>query len=163
MNDERKQLVSWLNNAYAMERSLIKVLEHHAKDAADLPEVRERDELHIAETHRHAERIEECLRFLGESPSRAMGVMGGIMGLVQSMATGPFNDELIKNFLMDYAAESFEVGAYRSLISAADKLGLTEIARLLGENLLEDEAMALWLGERIPDITRRCLAHSVAA
>jgi hypothetical protein len=32
--------------------------------------------------------------------------MGSMMGTVQSVMTGAFKDELVKNFLMDYAARA---------------------------------------------------------
>src|SRR5690606_25559107 len=83
MPEQRKQLIAWLRDAHAMELSLVKVLENHAKDASDFPEVRERDLQHLDETRRHAELVEQCLEILGDHPSSAKGVMGKAMGKVQ--------------------------------------------------------------------------------
>src|ERR1044072_9150984 len=91
-----KQLIAWLNDAYFMEQSLAKVLENHAADARDLPDVREKDMQHPYETRRHAEKIERCLELLGEKPSMLMGAMGTVMGKVQGAATGVFGDEIMK-------------------------------------------------------------------
>lgn len=159
----KEQLTTWLNSAYAMEKNLIQVLENHAKDAKDYPEVRQRDEQHIEETRRHAESVRQCLEILGEKPGALKSAMGNVMGKVQGASTGMFRDELVKNFLADYSAEHFEIACYRSLITAAEELGQPEIARICAEILTEEEAMALWLQQRIPQITRialQQLAHA---
>lgn len=152
-----KQLISWLNDAHSMERSLVNVLEKHCKDAAEFPDLRARTEQHLNETRRHVEKVEECLRQLGEKPSMSKGVMGTVMGKVQGVATGMFRDEMIKNALGDYAAEHLEIASYRSLIAAAEELGLPDVARICSEILREEEAMAGWLEDHIPEITRLTL------
>ncbi len=158
-----QQLIAWLNDAYSMEHSLAKVLENHADDAKDLPDVREKDMQHLYETRRHAEKIEQCLGYLGEKPSTVKGVMGTVMGKVQGVATGVFGDEVMKNFLSDYAMEHFEIACYRSLIAAADEAGRPEIVKICEEILREEEAMARWLSDRIPDVARMTLLQAPAA
>lgn len=154
---QRKRFIAWLNDAYSMERSLAKVLENHAKDAKDHPEIRQRDEQHLAETRHHAELVERCLEILGEKPSAIKGAMGSAMGTVQGAATGMFGDEIMKNFISDYAAENMEIACYLSLIAAAEELGEPEIASICGQILKQEEAMAEWLAQRIPGITRMSL------
>jgi ferritin-like metal-binding protein YciE len=158
-----KQLIAWLNDAYAMEHSLAKVLENHAKDAEDHPEVRAKDEQHLEETRRHAEQVAQCLSYLGEKPSAVKGMMGTVMGKVQGVATGMFGDEIMKNFLSDYAMEHFEIACYRSLIAAAEEAGRPEIAKICEQILREEEAMAEWLSQRIPDVARMSLQQAPAA
>jgi ferritin-like metal-binding protein YciE len=153
----KEQLTTWLNSAYSMEQSLIRVLENHAKDAKDHPEIRQRDEQHIEETRRHAESVKQCLALLGEKPSTMKTAMGSIMGAAQGMATGMFSDELMKNCLADYAAEHFEIACYRSLIVAAEEIGQPEIARICRGILREEEAMAQWLDDHLADVTRLTL------
>ena len=158
-----EQLITWLNSAYAMEQSLAKVLENHAKDAKDHPEIAGRIEEHITETRGHAERIEECLEILGTKPSAVKAAVGNIMGMVQGASTGMFRDELVKNVLADYASEHFEIACYRSLIAAAEAAEQSEIAEVCGEILEEEEAMAAWLEEHIDQVTRHVLMqHSNA-
>lgn len=159
----KEQLTTWLNSAYSMEHSLEKVLKNHAKDAKDHPEIRQRDEQHIEETRRHAELVKQCLEILGEKPSTMKSAMGNVMGAVQGATTGMFRDEIVKNFLADYASEHFEIACYRSLIAAAEEMGQPEIARICGEILRDEEAMARWLEERIPDVTRMTLQQHAHA
>jgi ferritin-like metal-binding protein YciE len=160
MAQDREILISWLNDAYAMEQAQIPVLQNHARDAAALPHVRARDEQHLEETRRHAELVESCLERLGESPSKAKGFFGGMMGAMQSVATGPFKDELVKNFLQDYASENLEIASYSALIAAARDLNEPEIAATC-ERILEDERnMARWLEDNLPTAVRESMRRA---
>lgn len=156
------QFVAWLNDAHAMEIALTKVLERHASDAKDFPEIRARIEKHISETRWHVEVVRECLSIVGHKPSLTKSAMGRVTGQVQGAATGVFRDELVKNFLSDYAAEHMEIACYRSLIAAANELNQPEIVRLCEEILQDEVEMAGWLADHIPEITRLSL-HPVAA
>jgi ferritin-like metal-binding protein YciE len=149
-SQEEEQLIAWLNDAYAMEKAQVPILENHANDARRHPEVRERDLQHLKETKEHARDIKRCLEHLGEKPSATKKAIGRVTGAMQSVATEPFQDELMKNFLMDYAAEHFEIACYRSLITAAEEAGHPKIARVCQEILEEEEAMAEWLRDHLP-------------
>ena len=152
-----EQFITWLNSAHSMEISLAKVLENHASDAKDHPEIRQRIEQHLNETRRHARRVEDCLLLLGEKPSTTKSLIGNITGMVQGASTGMFRDEIVKNFLSDYGAEHFEIACYRSLIAAAEDLGKPEIVVICEEILMEEESMAQWIEEKIPEVTRMML------
>lgn len=158
-----EQLTTWLNSAYAMEMSLEKVLENHAKDAKDHPRMRNRIEEHIIETRGHADRVAGCLEKLGTKPSAIKAAMGNVMGMVQGASTGMFRDELVKNVLADYASEHFEIACYRSLVAAAEAAEQPEIAEICSEILEEEEAMAAWLEEQIDEITRMVLTQQAHA
>jgi ferritin-like metal-binding protein YciE len=80
-----------------------------------------------------------------------------MMGNVQSVMTGPFQDELVKNFLMDYAAENLEIASYNAIITAARDLGEEEVARTCEQILREEQAMAGWLQENLPTAVRETL------
>ena len=55
---EKDLLVSWLNDAYAMEQALIPVLQNHAKDAEnDMPAAADRLRRHIEETEIPLQRL----------------------------------------------------------------------------------------------------------
>ena len=161
--NQTEQLTTWLNSAYSMEQSLAKVLENHANDAKDHPEMHERIQRHLEETRAHADRVEDCLELLDEKPSTLKSAMGNIMGMVQGASTGLFRDELVKNALADYAAEHFEIACYRSLIAAADEIGHAEISSICSEILRDEEAMAAWLEQQIPEVTRMVLHQATTA
>lgn len=160
----KEQLISWLNDAYAMEQGLIPVLENHAKDAErEIPHVADRLQQHISETRRHAERLEQCLRELGSKPSAMKSTMASLFGSVQGVSTGLFKDEPIKNVLSDYSAEQFEVAAYKALVAAASDMGEQGVVRACEENRREDELMARWLDEHIPTVVIHTLHKTAGA
>src|SRR5690606_13566540 len=137
-------------------------LENHANDMANYPQAADRLRQHIDETRRHAARMDECIRRLGERPSTVKSTLASLMGNAQAIGTGMFRDELIKNTLSDYAAEQFEVACYKALIVAAREEGQAEIARACEENLREDEAMAHWIDQQLPTMVRETM-HGPAA
>lgn len=147
-------LIKWLNDAYAMENSLVKVLENHAKDAEGHPEVQSRIQEHMEETRRHAERVEGCIQRLGGDTSTLKAGTAKVSGILQGMSTGAAQDELVKNAISDHAAERFEVASYGALIAAAEELGDRETASACRENLREDEEMARWLERQLPTVVR---------
>lgn len=141
----RDLLVSWLDDAHSMEKALVPVLENHAKDAEEYPEVREKDLEHLEATKRHAKLVEECLERLGEKPSGAKTMVGAVFGRMQALSTEPFKDEMMKNFLADYATEQFEIASYKSLAAAARHFGEEAIAVTCERILRDEEEMAAWL------------------
>ena len=154
MANSKDLLVAWLNDAYAMEQGLIPVLQNHANDMKDNPQAQQRLQQHIEETRRHGERIQQCVQRLGTTTSTAKSALATVLGSIQSVSTGMFGDEKVKNALADYSAEQFEVAAYRALIAAAREHGDQEIVRACEDNLREDEAMARWLDQQLPSIVR---------
>lgn len=153
--ENRDLLVAWLNDAHAMEKSLIPILENHAEDLEDHPQLASRVRRHRDETERHAERVKECLARLGEEPSGSKSMMGKVFGNMQAPATGPFDDEIVKNALMDFATENFEIASYSALAEAARRMGENEIARTCEEICEEEEQMADWLEENLPNAVGR--------
>ena len=56
-----------------------------------------------------------------------------------------------------YAFEHFELGNYRALITSAEQAGETRSVSVLQQNLREEEEMARWLEQHLPEITRQYL------
>jgi ferritin-like metal-binding protein YciE len=153
-------LIAWLNDAYAMEQALVPVLENHAKDAKDDPAARAQIELHAEQTRRHGELVKSCLENLGASPSTVKSAVGSIFGTIHSVSTGMFADETVKNGLIDYATEHFEIACYRALSEAALTLSHPHIVQVCGEILRDEQEMADWLSAKLPKIVRDALAKS---
>lgn len=156
--NDREIVVDWLNSAYNMERSLIPVMENHAKDAERHPDVRARIERHVEETRRHADLVKGCLEQMGEKPSEIKGAFSGLMGRVQAVATGAFKDEEVKNALSDFATEQFEVAAYRALSEAARAIGEDGIAQTCEQIMAEEQGMADFLAQNLPNTVRDTLS-----
>lgn len=150
MAKDRELMIAWLNDAYAMETGLVPILQNHSSDAEKHPAVSARIERHVEETKRHADLVKSCLTRMGEEPSTVKTAIGGMIGAMQAPATGPFQDELVKNALADYAVEHFEIAAYRALIAGARQLGDEETARVCEQILRDEEDMARFLEQNLP-------------
>jgi ferritin-like metal-binding protein YciE len=149
--------ISWLNDAYSLEQSLIQTLENHASQAKDHPHVQTRIQQHIEETRRHADLVKSCIERLGSSTSSVKSGMSSVMGSVTGMSTGVSSDALVKNALSDYSSEHFEIASYTSLIAAAQELGDQETARICQDILRDEVEMANWLEQQIPIVTQEML------
>jgi ferritin-like metal-binding protein YciE len=158
----KELLVAWLNDAHAMEEALIPNLENHAKDAEGHPQIQARIRQHIEETRRHAELVRACIEQLGQKPSAVKTMLGKLVGNFGAVSTGSFGDELVKNFLADFAAEHLEIASYEALIVAARDIGENGIATTCEQILRDERAMARAIEENLPVVVRDTLQGQAA-
>jgi ferritin-like metal-binding protein YciE len=156
-HDPRETLIGWLNDAYAMEKGLVQVLENHADDVKDRPEMYRKIAQHLEQTRMHAERVRECVERLGGSVSTVKTAMGAVSGFFQGRSTGASPDELVKNALSDYAAEHFEIASYKALITAARLLGENQVVQVCETILRDEQDMANWLEQNLPNVVQEYL------
>jgi ferritin-like metal-binding protein YciE len=142
--------IAWLKDAHGMEVALVPVLENHAKDAKDYPEIQARIQQHAQETQIHAKRLEQLLQQQDKAPSKVKSVLGGLPGMMQGVATFPLEDQIVKNALSDFAAENFEIACYSALIVVAKELGYTQAQSVCEEILDQELEMARWLHDQLP-------------
>lgn len=154
---DRDLVIAWLNDAHAMEQGLMKVLDNHIKDAKGHPQMQAKLQEHHDLAQSQAERVKSCIERLGGSTSTLKSGMANVMGMMQGISTGAAKDELVKNSLMDYAAEHFEIACYRALVVAAQQVGDMETARVCEEIMREEVQMAQWLEEHLPLVVRDTL------
>lgn len=155
--EPRETLIGWLNDAYAMEKGLVQVLENHANDVKDRPEMYRMMAQHLEQTRMHAERVKDCVERLGGSISTVKTAMGSVSGFFQGRSTGASPDELVKNGLSDYAAEHFEIASYRALITAARLLGENQVVQVCESILRDEQEMASWLEKTLPTVVQEYL------
>ena len=158
----RDNLTVWLRDAYAMETQAIEVLEKQASRLEHFPELRAKVRSHLEESHRQAERVERCLHQLGTDTSGLKTALGKMVGTAQQLSGLFASDEVLKSGIADYAFEHYEIASYKMLISTATEAGEHEVRRILEENLREEEAMAAWLAQHLPEVTRQYLHREAA-
>jgi ferritin-like metal-binding protein YciE len=163
VRDPQETLLSWLNDAYSMEKGLVQVLENHANDVKDHPDAYRKITEHLEKTRLHADRVEQCIARLGGSTSTVKTALGSISGFIQGRTTGASPDEMVKNGLSDYAAEHFEIACYRALIVAARALGQNEIVQICEDILRDEEDMARWLEKQLPMMVQEYLGQGAQA
>lgn len=145
--------LSWLNDAYAMEKELEKVLQSHADDAKDYPHMQARIQEHQVLTRSHADRLKTVIERNGGDTSTVKTGIAKIMGALAGIPSEFTSDKLIKNTLADYASENFEIACYRSLIAAAESIGDVESIPVYKNIIREEEEMCSWLEEQLPTVT----------
>ena len=64
------------------------------------------------------------------------------------------SDEVLKGTIASYAFEAMEIASYEILISTARLIGDAETTRVCERILREEDAMAAWLREHIPQLTK---------
>jgi len=158
----RVNLTAWLRDAHAMENQAIEILEKQAGRLEHYPELRAQVRFHLEESHRQAERVERCLHQLGTDTSGLKTALGKMVGTAQQLSGLFASDEVLKSGIADYAFEHYEIASYKVLIAAAAEAGEPEVGRVLEENLREEEAMAAWLAQHLPEVTRQYLHREAA-
>jgi ferritin-like metal-binding protein YciE len=151
----RSVFVTGLQNAHAVEHQAIALIDRQLDRLVRYPEISDRLRSHRVETQVQIRRLDEILSSLGESHSMlkdaAMSMVGNLAGLSHVMAP----DEVLKNQFVNHAFEAFEIASYTSLITLADAGAFPTASSLLEETLREEEAMAAWVKETLPDLTRK--------
>ncbi len=62
-----------------------------------------------------------------------------------------------KNCLAAHAYEGLEIASYRSILGAAEELGMTDLRTMCERFIREEQEMANFLFEHLPEITRQYL------
>jgi ferritin-like metal-binding protein YciE len=161
-DSNREHLIEWLRDAHAMEMKAIEILEKQVDGYEEFPEIGKRVRQHLEETKRQSERIERCIEKLDSSYSTTKDIAGKAMGNFAAMANAMASDEIVKNTIADYSFEQFEIACYNSLIEAARVCDEKQVEEVCKENLREEEAMASWIEQQIPNVTRRFLEMELA-
>ena len=151
-------LISWLNDAYAMEQAQIRMLERFSTDFEPYPDIRSELRQHLIETRQQLDDIRECLTTLGVAP-RAAQRPTPIQGLYPDSSHVTFKeDELVKNLLVLHACEHYEHITYLALAEGARQASQDEIADICERIAEEEMAMAEWVEEQVPVVVAICAA-----
>ena len=149
----RTVFVTGLQNAHAVEHQALALMDRQLDRLVHYPEVAERLRAHRGETQMQIRRLDDILAALGASSSSlkdmALGFMGNMAALGHVMAP----DEILKNSFVNYAFENFEIASYRSLMTLAEAGSFPTAASLLETTLREEEAMAAWIHDSLPELT----------
>jgi len=159
MESAKERLVQWLRDAHAMETQAETMLKGMAGRLEHYDELRHRVEQHVQETQAQAKKIEQCLERCGAGTSALKDMAGKTSGMGQALSGLFVGDEVVKGALAGYTFEHFEIASYQALITTAEAAGETEIADVCRGILKEEEAMAGWLREHLPVVTRAFLAR----
>ena len=141
MSALEERLVEYIDDAYAMEQNVLRMLDSMIGTTSDA-QMKRSLERHRKETEKQAERLEERLREHGATPSKvkeAGGILGALMKGVVDAARG---DKAGRNARDGFATEHMEIASYELLERVAKLAGDNETAAVARQNREEEEAMA---------------------
>lgn len=147
--------VTGLKNAHAVEKQALSIMTPQVTRIENYPEVADRLRLHIEETNGQIARLDEILAEFDSSGSALKDMGLSMSGSMAALAHTVAGDEIVKNSFANYAFEHFEIAAYKSLLVMAEDGGFAKAMPLLKQSLGEEEAMARWIDEHLPVVTRR--------
>ena len=149
----RSLFVTGLQNAHAVEQQALALIDRQLGRLVRYPEVADRLRLHRRETEQQISRLDEILGSLNERNSALKDMALNFMGNMAALGNVMAADEILKDQIVNYAFENFEVASYRTLIAIADAGRFAASVPLLTETLREEEAMAAWVLDMLPDLT----------
>jgi ferritin-like metal-binding protein YciE len=136
-----EQLIKHIDEAYAMEHNVARLLEGMISTTDDT-ELRRAVERHRTQTHGHAERMKARLEAHGAAPSgvrQVAGILQAVAKLPLDMVRG---DKAGRNARDGFAAEHMEIASYELLRRIAEQAGDEETSRVAAEIIVEEEEMA---------------------
>ena len=150
--------VTGLQNAHAVEQQALSLIDRQLARLVHYPEVSERLRAHRIETENQIRRLDDILASLGEQASGLKDMALSLMGNLAAMGNIMAADEVLKNQFVNAAFENFEVASYTALIAIGEAGGFPTATSLIEETLREEIAMAAWVQDSLPDLTRKYLS-----
>jgi ferritin-like metal-binding protein YciE len=141
MTTVTEQLVKHIDEAYAMEQNVLRMLDRMIETSEDAA-MKQHLQQHKHETEQQAVRLKARLEAHDASPSmvkEATGIVGALMKGVLDMARG---EKAGRNARDGFATEHMEIASYELLERVARRAGDEETAQVARVNRLEEEAMA---------------------
>ena len=149
----RSVFVTGLQNAHALEQQALSMIDRQLDRIVSYPEIAQRLRGHRIETEQQMVRLNEILSSLNSSNSAMKDMALNFMGNMAALGNVMAADEILKDQMINYAFENFEVASYRSLIAMAEAGDFKDATSLLRETLAEEEAMAAWVLDSLPELT----------
>ena len=155
MADSKQDIVlEWLRDAHSKGQQARDLYQKQADRLRNYPEVQTRFNEYVDQSKRHQRMLEGAIDRLGGSTSVIKDLGGKVMAWGQSLSGLPMSDEVVKGVMFCYTFQQMGIAAFRVLIVAAEEAGDHETKTICEDIMQEDQVMADWIYERIPQITR---------
>jgi ferritin-like metal-binding protein YciE len=166
-----QKVVQYLNEAHAMELAMVQTLGAHISITPRTP-YRAILERHLAQTRRHAERIESRLDQLGEGRNPlqvGFAAAQATIGQAISTAKAPVDmirgassaEKLLKNAKDEAVSEQLEIVTYRALQRLAEAVGDDQTARLAASIRQDEMDMQTRLHEQVEVLTEAVVKEEI--
>lgn len=142
METGHELFIHGLQDMLDAEHQLVTALEENAGDSSR-PDLKKAFEQHRDQTEGHIERLEQCFELLGEEAETTE--CHGIRGIIEekkSFSEEDPSEDIMDVFLVEAGtkAETYEICSYTSLIDLAREMKHTKVAKLLNQNLKEEQS-----------------------
>jgi ferritin-like metal-binding protein YciE len=137
----REKLVEYIEDAHAMEHSVLKSLDSMISTTEDA-EIRQVLKHHKEETERHGQLLGERLNALGAGTSTRKEAQTVAGALLKGVGDAARTDKPGKNARDGYVTEHMEIAAYQLLERLAERAGDAETAEVARRNRADEEAMS---------------------
>jgi ferritin-like metal-binding protein YciE len=151
------QLIAWLRDAHAMEAATTDNLERLIARADQYPQLKTQMQRHLEVSRRQKDEIEQQLKALGSDTSTLKDMAMRLAGRLEPLLSGVTADDMPKHCIAAHSWEQFEIAAYRSMLGAAEELGVSELQQMCERFIREEQEMANVFFEQLPAITRQYL------
>jgi ferritin-like metal-binding protein YciE len=158
MTDKRRNdVLAWIRDAHAMEAAAVDNLERLIGTADDYPALQAQLKAHLIVSMRQREEVEKVLVGLGTDTSQIKDAAMRLGGQVEQLLSRFTPDSIPKNCLAAYAYANLEIASYRSLLGAAEELGMATVKTMCERFIGEEQEIADFLFDNIPSITGQYL------
>jgi ferritin-like metal-binding protein YciE len=158
--DIRNIFITGLENAHALEKQAIQLMERQVERFENYPEMSDLLRRHITETEGQIRRLDDMLHSFGADRSILKDMATQFMANLAAAGHMPMADEVLKNTFANHAFENFEIASYKSLIVMAEASGNQKFIPGLQETLREEEKTAQAVYDMIEPITQKFLSRS---
>jgi ferritin-like metal-binding protein YciE len=158
--DVRNIFITGLENAHALEKQAIQLMERQVERFENYPEMSDLLRRHITETEGQIRRLDDMLHSFGADRSILKDMATQFMANLAAAGHMPMADEVLKNTFANHAFENFEIASYKSLIAMAEASGNQKFIPGLQESLREEEKTAQAVYAMIEPITQKFLMRS---
>jgi ferritin-like metal-binding protein YciE len=148
----RDKLVSYLEDAYAMEHQIEETLEHQVTATQKVPNIQVRVQEHLDATRQHKQRMADRLAAYNKKPSGVKDLLSRMSGNLAGALGGTRSDSLAMTARDDYMIEHLEIGSYELLIAAAQAFGDIATVQACEANLRDEVVMANWLESHLGEV-----------
>ena len=151
-----------IKDLYSAEKQLTKAIPKMAKGSHD-PSLSAAFKNHLRETEEHVARLEQVGKLLDMKPSGKK--CGGMEGVIKEGAEvlEQDGDETVLDLGIIGAGsrvEHYEMAGYMTAISLAERIGATDVVRLLQKSLAEEEAAEQILRTIASGLVKTATAHA---
>jgi ferritin-like metal-binding protein YciE len=149
---------AWMRDAHALEKQALTLLDAQiSRLGEDYPEVTARLRQHYSETEGQIEKLQSLMDRHDTSGSVFKDVTARVMGVTHALGSMMSSDEVAKDGLLSYGFEQTEIASYLCLIAAARTCGDEAAIPVYESILAEEQDMADWLKDHLPDLIQQFL------